>query len=579
MSNEVLQILNSPEELHESIRNVIAVLKARTGFDAVGIRLQDGDDFPYCAQTGFSEDFLLKENSLIGRTRDGGVCLNCDGSVCLECTCGLVLSDKTDPANPLFTSGGSFWTSDSFPLLDLPPDIDPRLHPRNECIHQGYASFALVPIRDKNRIFGLIQFNSHHKGCFTLESVELLEGIATHVGAALMRKKADDEKLVLEQQFQQAQKLESLGVLAGGIAHDFNNILAIIIGYCALIKMDYENAETHIPAIETAAGRAAELCRQMLAYAGKATLSRAQVDMRMLLDEMIVMLKSTISKNVLIKSELSIDIPMITGDESQLRQVVMNLIINASEAIGDVQGDIQVSLAISAIKAGQSDKDYLGKIIPAGHYLCLEVSDTGCGMDDETKRKIFEPFYSTKFSGRGLGMSVVLGIITAHSGALQLTSQPGQGTSFKVYLPAQSSICAGEEPLQQLSSIAWQGCGTILLVDDEEQVQLIASALLKKLGFTVIGASNGQEALEVYRKNTADITMVITDIGMPVMDGYALIRELKTLDPELPIIITSGFGDTEVASKISPENIAWVINKPYSFDQLREVLKGVVENL
>ena len=193
MGRAVLQILNEPGDLLDSIRRVLVELKTRTGFDAVGIRLQEGDDFPYLAQEGFSSDFLLTENTLIERAKDGGVCRDKDGNVSLECTCGLIISGKTDPANPHFTPGGSAWTNDSSLFLDIPPDKDPRLHPRNQCIHQGYASMALVPIRNMDRIVGLIQFNDRRKGRFTLDTVELLEGIASHIGVALMRKRAEEK--------------------------------------------------------------------------------------------------------------------------------------------------------------------------------------------------------------------------------------------------------------------------------------------------------------------------------------------------------------------------------------------------
>ena len=188
MGRQVLQILNEPGDLQDCIQRVLAELKTRTGFDAVGIRLQDGDDFPYLAQDGFSTDFLLTENTLTERGADGGLCRNKDGSVSLECTCGLVISGKTDPANPLFTQGGSSWTNDSFPFLDVPADEDPRFHPRNECIHQGYASVALVPIRNKNGIVGLIQFNDRRKGRFSHDAIEQFESIAAHIGEALIRK-------------------------------------------------------------------------------------------------------------------------------------------------------------------------------------------------------------------------------------------------------------------------------------------------------------------------------------------------------------------------------------------------------
>ncbi|MBL8025079.1 MAG: PAS domain S-box protein [Fibrobacteres bacterium] len=190
---EILQILNESGDLKKSINDVLSVLKTTTGADAVGLRLQDGNDFPYFVHDGFSNDFLLAENTLVERAKDGGVCRDKDGNINLECTCGLVISGKTDPSNALFTKGGSCWINDSFPLLDLPPDQDPRLHPRNNCIHQGYASVALIPIRTKNEIVGLIQLNDKRKGRFSLKTVEILEDIAVHIGSAMMRKRAEEE--------------------------------------------------------------------------------------------------------------------------------------------------------------------------------------------------------------------------------------------------------------------------------------------------------------------------------------------------------------------------------------------------
>ncbi|MGD0586191.1 MAG: response regulator [Oryzomonas sp.] len=392
------------------------------------------------------------------------------------------------------------------------------------------------------------------------------------------RKQAEEEKHALEQQFQQTQKLESLGVLSGGIAHDFNNILAIIMGYCSLIRMDYETTEQNIQEIEKAAERAAGLCRQMLAYAGKTQLSMTQVNMWMLVDEMVKMLKASLPQNTAIIPGLSTDIPLITADASQLRQIVMNLIINASEAIGNEQGEIRVSLSMTTVIAGRPEKDYHGKEIPPGGYVCLEVTDTGCGMDEETKWRIFEPFYTTKFSGRGLGMSAVLGIINSHSGALQLFSQLGRGTTFKVYLPVQISDPVGEDDQNPSASIVqWQGVGTILLVEDEDQIRNIAKTLLEMFGFSVLEAVNGKEALELYQKNATDVKLVLTDMGMPVMDGYALFPALKQLNPKLPIIISSGFDDVDATSRIGRDNIAGIINKPYSTNQLREVLKSVLD--
>lgn len=406
----------------------------------------------------------------------------------------------------------------------------------------------------------------------------VLKLVAVRAAGELERRQAEEERLKVEQQLQHAQKLESLGVLSGGIAHDFNNILAIIIGYCSLAAFDPENAANHVSEIEKAANRAAGLCRQMLTYAGKAQLTMAMVDMRLLVDDMISMLTATLPRNVHITADRTAGMPPIYADASQLRQVVMNLIINASEAIGKEQGEVRVSLTETTIMAGHPENDYHGKPVPPGKYLRLVVTDTGCGMSEETKQRIFEPFYTTKFTGRGLGMSAVLGIIMSHGGALQLFSRIGEGTTFKVYLPVQARDLADDGTIPStISSVPWQGSGTILLVDDEDEIRRIAATLLGRFGFTVLEAANGRDALAVYREHGAEITVVMTDVGMPIMDGYELCRELKKLDHRLPIIISSGFGDADVNAQVGGEAIAGVINKPYNPAMLQEVLQRVVE--
>ena len=345
-------------------------------------------------------------------------------------------------------------------------------------------SFDMKPI-------GLIAVIGRKELSSSFFAEAVLKLVATRAASEMERRRAEEEKFLLEHQFQHIQKLESLGVLAGGIAHDFNNLLAVIMGNCSLAEMDKENADKYIPEIEKASERAAALCRQMLAYAGKASLTQTKTNVSMLVGEMVTMLKTTIQQNVAIKQNLATDIPAFTCDASQIRQVVMNLIINAAEAIGDADGEIGVKLAKAEIKAEQTEKDHLGLMIQAGGYICFEVTDDGCGMNDDTRRKIFEPFYTTKFTGRGLGMSAVLGIIKAHNGALQLKSRLGHGTTFRVYLPFPLSKPEKVEAQQITASAPWQGSGTILLVEDEAQVKSIAVAMLKKLGFNVLDAANG----------------------------------------------------------------------------------------
>ena len=199
----LLEILNSEEDIDTSIEQILQVIKHKTGFDAVGIRLRSGDDFPYYSQEGFSQDFLLSENTLVVRDKQGSVCRNEDGTVCLECTCGVVLSGKTDPANPLFTEGGSAWTNDSLPILNVPTKEDPRLHPRNRCIHDGYMSIALIPIRTRKDIVGLLQLNDRRKDCFTPELILFLEALAQGIGIALMRIQDGTARKKAEEDLQQ----------------------------------------------------------------------------------------------------------------------------------------------------------------------------------------------------------------------------------------------------------------------------------------------------------------------------------------------------------------------------------------
>ncbi|MBA6349825.1 response regulator [Colwellia sp. BRX8-9] len=398
--------------------------------------------------------------------------------------------------------------------------------------------------------------------------------IANEVLAFESKKKALFEHQL---QLQRSQRLESLGVLSGGIAHDFNNILGIIIGNCELIKMNVETATRNIPKIAAAAERGAGLCRQMMVYAGNTPLTITNVDMVVQVDEAICMLKEVISPNAVIKTKVSSEISMVKGDISQLYQVIMNLIINASEAIGTEQGKVDVLLSMYRVIEGETVKDYHDQLIPTGEYLCLEVTDNGGGMDEETKEKVFEPFYTTKFTGRGLGMSAVLGIIKSHAGALQLFSQLGQGTTFKIYLPALSNEHnESDKESSSVHSVSWKGSGTLLLVEDDENIRPLAKEFLEILGYTILEAVNGKEALKMYKNNATEINLVFTDMGMPVMDGYELFEKLKKIKPELPIVVSSGFGDTEISTKLGRDRVAGIVSKPYSIDKLREVMKGLL---
>jgi len=387
------------------------------------------------------------------------------------------------------------------------------------------------------------------------------------------RKRVEVERQELERKMFESQKLESLGVLAGGIAHDFNNIMMAILGNTSLCQgfINPESPATdNLKMIEEAATRAADLAGQMLAYAGRGKFVIEPVDINRLLTEMINMLEVAISRKANLRLKLTPDLPPVEGDATQLRQVLLNLIINASEAIGETNGAITISTDL--IKCDQS---YLQSAWPEskvdeGSYLLLEISDTGCGMSQETLAKIFDPFFSTKFTGRGLGLAALLGIINSHKGAVRADSEPGNGTSFKVLLPANARLTKNSS--EDAAPNCRPGHGTILLVDDEDLILEVGSRMLQELGFKTITAKDGYEALDLV-KETPDIDAAILDLTMPHMDGEQCFRELRQIHPELKIIIASGYSEIEVSEKFIGKGLVGFLQKPYSLSTLRQTLQ------
>ena len=394
-------------------------------------------------------------------------------------------------------------------------------------------------------------------------------------------KRAEEEKLNLERQVQQAQKMESLGVLAGGIAHDFNNLLMVVLGHAELALKEISPMSPacgSITEIATAAHRAADLCRQMLAYAGKASFALERVGLRDLVEEMAHLLKTAISKKAILNLNLERGLPPIAADPNQLRQIVMNLLINASEAIGDRSGVITVSVG-----ATRCDEEYLRKTelrdaLSPGLYVHLEVTDTGGGMDAQTRSRIFEPFFSTKFTGRGLGLAAVLGIVRAHKGALKVVSEPGKGTTFKILFPTLEDAGEGARTNDSSPLADWRGKGTILLVDDEESLIGLGARMLEHLGFTVLTAADGLQAVERYRERGKEIDLVLMDLTMPHMDGAEAFGELRRLNPDVRVILASGYSYEDVASRFAGKGLDGVLQKPYTLAKMRELFAGLMPN-
>jgi CheY-like chemotaxis protein len=314
----------------------------------------------------------------------------------------------------------------------------------------------------------------------------------------------------------------------------------------------------------------------MLAYSGKGRFYVEPVNLSEVVEEMTHMLEVSISKRAILRYNFAETLPAVEADVTQLRQVIMNLITNASEAIGDRSGVISVTTGVMHCDREYLSETYLDDDLPEGPYVYAEVADTGCGMDDEARVRLFEPFFTTKFAGRGLGLAAVLGIIRGHRGAIKVYSEPGKGTTVKVLLPISDQPVArpGDSPAPET---AIELDGRVLLVDDEETVRLVASRMLDRLGFEVVTASNGREALEILEGDPDGFSCVLLDLTMPHMDGEETFREIRRLAPKLPVIISSGYNQQEVTQRFLGKGLAGFVQKPYQLASLLDVIRSAMD--
>ena len=359
----------------------------------------------------------------------------------------------------------------------------------------------------------------------------------------------------------EAQRLESLGLLAGGVAHDFNNLLMVIIGNAELAaRRDATAEETQesVEEIKSAAHRAAELTRQMLAYSGRADLTVQPVNLSNVASDMASLLGSVISKKATVRYDLAPGLPLVEGDATQIGQVVMNLITNASDALGENAGEIVLSTGVD------------------GGSVFVQVSDTGHGMDAETVQRVFDPFFTTKFTGRGLGLASVQGIVRGHGGTIQVTSKPGVGSTFRVLFPQAARPGRPLERVVPPAAHASENGGhgrTILVADDEPQVRRVAERALERAGYSVITAQDGQEALDRFRAHRGVISLVLLDMTMPTMNGAEACVAIRELAPEIPVIICSGYVGDDFAVSVRDLPDVSFLAKPYEVASLYRAVK------
>jgi PAS domain S-box-containing protein len=691
MMVEILRILNQSGDLAEVIDGIVSVIRRELDLDAIGIRLRRGNDFPYFRLDGFSNSFVLAENSLCHRNDDGTLSCDENGQILLECTCGLVLSGQADLSHPLFTPGGSFWTNDTLPLLELPRSEYPRHNSRNRCMREGYRSLALVPIRVQRELVGLLQLNDHRPGRFTPELIRLLEGLGASIGSDLSRRQDADrlrmaldaaqeglwdwdlehdtghasprynlllgyepgeldyshrnwqtlvhpedlpgiekdleeffrgkkgvwsreyrlrrksgeyiwvlshakvvestpdgqalrmagtiadisERRNIQEQLLQAQKMESVGRLAGGVAHDFNNLLTVINGYSELLlkRMSPEDpSRPHLDEIQKAGERAASLTQQLLAFSRRQVLQPRVLDLNALILDAQRLIERIIGEDVHLTTDLDPVLGQVKADPGQLNQVLMNLAVNARDAMPDGG---RLTIETTNVDFDESAVQTHMDAHP-GHYVELAVSDSGVGMDEETQRRLFEPFFTTKplGAGTGLGLATVYGIVRQSGGWIAVSSELGEGSTFTIYLPRMTAPVEAASQAPDVSGPK-HGSETILVVEDQQGVRDLICSVLRKYNYRVLEATGGEEALRIAGAYAGPIHLIVTDVVMSRMSGRDLAVELKAQRPESLVLYISGYPDDVLGQHgVLSAGLAF-LQKPFS----PEALAGKVREL
>ncbi|OGQ94223.1 MAG: hypothetical protein A2521_05585 [Deltaproteobacteria bacterium RIFOXYD12_FULL_57_12] len=574
-ATQVLAILNQPARQLEAVHAVINLIREFSGIEAVGLRLKDGENFPYYQATGFSREFVESEAKLCARDQDGGILRDGYGKPVLECMCGKVISGGTDPTKSFFTKGGSFWTNSTSDLLAAIKEEDWQTMMRNRCNREGYESVALIPLRTGAGVIGLLQLNDSRRNVFNAETIQFFERLAASIAVSLARRTAEADLLEAEKQLLQAQKMEAVGRLAGGVAHDFNNMLCVIIGYAgmALSSLDpFDPLYKELQEISKAGKRSADLTRQLLTFARKQIINPRVLNLNHSIESLRKMLKRLIGEDVEFVFVPGVDLWHVMMDPSQFDQILANLSVNSRDAIDGV-GKITVETSNVVL-----DDIYcrLNQGFIPGEFVMLSFSDSGHGMDDQVREHIFEPFYTTKEEGKGtgLGLSTVYGIVKQSNGFINVYSEPGKGTTFSIYLPR--ILRDVDEISETTNGRSLAGTETVLIVEDEEQILELTRTMLRRLGYNVFTAATPGDACLLVEKYDQPIHLLLTDVIMPTMDGKELQQRIETLRPGIKTIFMSGYtADVIVHRGVLPEGIAFV-QKPFSRETLARKIREVL---
>lgn len=417
---------------------------------------------------------------------------------------------------------------------------------------------------------------SRGKGDTGPDGKRLVEGLAIDISA---QKNAESARLALERKMLEGQKLESLGLLAGGLAHDFNNLLSAILGSASMARIslpENDPLESQLRTIETASLRAAELCRQMLAYAGKSQFVTEETNLASLVEDTLPLLQGSLGRQADLRLALVREIPAVRVDATQIRQIIINLVLNAADATRERGGEITLSTGVMeadlAFLAGCS----AGAGLPPGQYAYLEVSDNGVGMTPDVLAKIFDPFFTTKHSARGLGLAAVLGIVRGHRGAIWVQSAPAAGARIRVLLPPARKNVASARPSELASLRPRHQPVQVLLVEDEEQVRTVTLEMMKLFGYAVTAVPDGHAAVAAYRENPGRFDVVLLDLIMPGLSGEETLATLRILNPDVRVLLMSGYGEADLLRRLGGGPTLGFLAKPFSRETLEKGLRGLV---